>query len=83
MLSDTRFQWVAYDTAAKSFSGTGGGTYTFENGKYTETIEYHSKNSARVGAVLPFEYEIKGKKWDHSGLSSTGNPIREIWTRQN
>lgn len=83
MLSGTRFQWVAYDTAAKSFSGTGGGTYTFENGKYTETIEYHSKNSARVGAVLPFEYEIKGKKWDHSGLSSTGNPIREIWTRQN
>jgi hypothetical protein len=83
MLSGTRFQWVAYDPEAKSFSGTGGGTYTFENGKYTETIEYHSKNSDRVGAVLPFDYEIKGKKWDHSGLSSTGSPIREIWTRQN
>jgi hypothetical protein len=83
MLTGTRFQWVAYDPDAKSFSGTGGGTYTFKNGKYTETIEYHSRNSDRVGAVLPFEYEIKGKKWDHSGLSSTGNPIREIWTRQN
>ena len=83
MLTGTRFQWVAYDPEAKSFSGTGGGTYTFKNGKYTETIEFHSKNPDRVGVVLPFEYEIKGKKWDHSGLSSTGSPIREIWTRQN
>lgn len=83
MLTGTRFQWVAYDPEAKSFSGTGGGTYTFKNGKYTETIEFHSRNSDRVGAVLPFEYEINGKKWDHSGLSSTGSPIREIWTRQN
>jgi len=82
MLSGTRFQWVAYDPDSKSFSGTGGGTYTFKDGKYTETIEYHSKNSTRVGAVLPFDYEINGNKWDHSGLSSTGSPIREIWTRQ-
>ena len=83
MLTGTRFQWVAFDPESKSFSGTGGGTYTFKDGKYTETIEFHSRNSDRVGAVLPFDYKIDGNKWDHSGLSSTGNPIREIWTRQN
>ncbi len=83
MLTGTRFQWAAYDPATKRFSGTGGGTYTMKDGKYTEHIEFFSRNADRVGASLTFDYKIDGKKWDHSGLSSTGNPIREIWTRQN
>ena len=34
-------------------------------------------------AQLTFDYKVDGIKWDHSGFSSSGNPIREIWTRQN
>lgn len=82
MITGTRFQWVAFDPDSKSFSGTGGGTVTLEDGQYTEHIEFFSRNADRVGASLTFNYEVDGDKWIHSGLSSSGSPIKEIWTRQ-
>jgi len=82
ILSGTRFQWAAINPETKQFSGTGGGTYTFENGKYTENIEFFSRDNSRVGASLTFDGEVSGDKWKHSGNSSTGNPIAEIWTRE-
>lgn len=82
MITGTRFQWVAFDPESKSFSGTGGGTIKLENGEYTEHIEFFSRNPDRVGANLTFNYEVDGNKWIHSGLSSSGSPIKEIWTRQ-
>ena len=80
ILSGTRFQWIAYNTETAQFSGTGGGTYTTIDGKYTETIEFFSKDNGRVGAILPFNYEIVDGEWHHSGLSSKGDPIYELWT---
>ena len=80
ILSGTRFQWIAYNTETTQFSGTGGGTYTTEDGKYVENIDFFSKDGSRVGASLPFEYEIVDGEWHHSGLSSKGDPIYEIWT---
>ena len=82
MITGTRFQWAAFNPETKQFSGTGGGTITLENGKYTEHIEFFSRNPDRVGAKLTFDYKVNGDKWEHSGLSSSGNPIMEIWTRQ-
>lgn len=82
MITGSRFQWVAFNPESKQFSGTGGGTVVLENGKYNEHIEFFSRNPDRVGADLQFDYKVDGNKWDHSGLSSTGNPIREIWTKQ-
>jgi hypothetical protein len=83
ILSGTRFQWIAYNTETTKFSGTGGGTYTTIDGKYVENIEFFSKDGSRVGASLPFEYEIVEGEWHHSGLSSKGDPIYEIWTPRN
>lgn len=80
ILSGTRFQWIAYDTETTKFSGTGGGTYTAKDGEYIETIDFFSRDGSRVGAVLPFSFEIIDKEWHHSGLSSKGDPIYEIWT---
>jgi hypothetical protein len=40
LLTGTKFQWVAIDPGKKQFSGTGGGSYTFKDGKYTENIEF-------------------------------------------
>lgn len=80
ILSGTRFQWIAYNTETKQFSGTGGGTYTTVNGEYTENIEFFSKDVTRVGASLKFQYKLVDGKWDHSGLSSKGAPIHEIWS---
>lgn len=80
ILSGTRFQWIAYNTETKQFMGTGGGTYTTEGGKYTENIEFFSRDNSRVGASLEFKYEIKEGKWHHSGKTSKGEPMYEVWS---
>lgn len=81
ILSATRFQWFAINTETKEFFGTGGGSYDFKNGKYVEHIEFFSRDSARVGASLGFDADLKNGEWLHSGLSSKGDPIKETWTR--
>jgi hypothetical protein len=81
ILSGTRFQWAAINPETKEFSGTGGGTYTFSNGKYTENIDFFSRDSSRVGASLSFEGKLENGEWHHSGLSSKGDKIYEIWSR--
>jgi hypothetical protein len=80
ILSGGRFQWIAFNSATKEFKGSGGGTYTAENGKYIENIEFFSRDSSRVGARLDFKYEVKDGKWHHQGKSSKGDPIYEIWS---
>lgn len=80
ILSGTRFQWIAYNTETKQFMGTGGGTYTTVNDAYTETIEFFSRDNSRVGAALKFDYSLIDGNWHHSGLSSKGDPIHEIWS---
>jgi hypothetical protein len=79
-LLDGYFQWIAFNTETLDFFGSGGGYYTTENGKYTEHIEYFSRDNSRVGAVLPFEYSLKGFDWHHQGFSSKGDPMHEIWS---
>jgi hypothetical protein len=81
LLTGTRFQWAAINIETGEFSGTGGGTYTFANGKYTEHIEFFSRDSSRVGASLSFDGKVENGNWIHSGLSSRGDPIYEIWSR--
>ena len=83
ILTSTRFQWAAIDPGTKSFMGTGGGTYTFKDGKYTENIEFFSRDSSRVGSSLSFDGKLEDGGWHHSGLSSRGEPIYEIWSRKN
>lgn len=81
LLSGTRFQWVAINPDEKGFYGTGGGTYTFANGKYTENIEFFSRDSTRVGASLTFDGKVENDAWTHSGLNSKGEPLHEVWRR--
>lgn len=80
ILSGGRFQWIAFNSETKEFSGTGGGTYTAVDGKYVENITFFSRDDKRVGASLGFEFELKNGEWHHSGMSSIGSPIYEIWT---
>jgi len=82
ILSGTRFQWAAINSETGDFFGTGGGYYTFENGKYTEHIEFFSRDASRVGASLSFNGELRDGNWHHSGLSSKGDRIYEIWSRK-
>lgn len=80
ILSGGRFQWVAFNSETKEFMGTGGGTYTAKNGVYTENIHFFSRDNSRVGSQLNFEYKIVNGQWHHSGKSSKGEPIYEIWS---
>ncbi len=82
ILSGTRFQWIAYDTATKKFMATGGGSYTTKAGRYTETVRFFSRDDKRVGAVLPFDYALVDGEWHHKGKSSRGQPLHEIWVRR-
>lgn len=82
ILSGTRFQWIAYNVETKEFSGTGGGTYTTENGKYSEHILFFSRDNNRVGADLQFDFSMENGDWRHQGLSSKGDPIDEIWSKR-
>jgi hypothetical protein len=81
ILSGTKFQWMAINASTGEFFGTGGGTYTFEEGKYTEQIEFFSRDSSRVGASLTFDGKVENMVWKHSGLSSTGKPVNEEWIK--
>ena len=82
ILSGTKFQWIAYDTSSKKFIATGGGSYTTVNGKYSENIEFFSRDSTRIGMKLKFEYSLENGNWNHKGFSSKGNPINEIWSKR-
>jgi hypothetical protein len=82
ILSGTRFQWIAYNHETKEFFGTGGGTYTTENGKYTENIDFFSRDNSRVGAKLLFDFSLVNGDWRHKGQSSKGDPIDEVWTKR-
>lgn len=81
IMSGTRFQWVQVNTENKQTGASGGGTYTFANGKYTENIEFFTRDSSRVGASLSFDDSVEGGKWTHKGLSSAGQPMHEIWSK--
>jgi len=80
ILSGGRFQWIAFNSETKEFSGAGGGTYSASNGIYIENITFFSRDDSRVGATLEFKYELKDGQWHHRGESSTGEPIYEIWS---
>jgi hypothetical protein len=82
MLSGTRFHWAAINTETGEFSGTGGGRYSLADGKYTEMIDFFSRDSSRVGMSLSFNARLDQKDWYHSGKSSKGDPINEVWSRR-
>lgn len=81
VLTGGRFQWIAMNIETGEFSGTGGGRYTFENGTYTEMIEFFSRDATRVGAKLDFQGSVQKGDWHHQGLSSRGEPIHEVWSK--
>ncbi len=81
-LQNGHFQWIAFNTETMAFSGTGGGAFTSKDGVYMENIEFFSRDASRVGARLGFKYDLKATDWHHTGKSSKGDPLHEIWTKR-
>ncbi len=82
VLSGKYFQWIAYNVATKTFMNAGGGTYTTENGKYTEKVEFFTKTSESVGKILVFDYSFVNGDWRHKGQKSTGGSMDECWSKR-
>ncbi|MBX5439447.1 MAG: hypothetical protein IRZ29_07895 [Thermoflavifilum sp.] len=81
LLTGSRFQWAAFNTATGQLYATGGGTYHIDNGQYVEHIEFFSRDSTRAGMSLPFQDEIKDNLWYHKGKTTKGDPNFEVWKR--
>lgn len=81
ILSGKHFQWAAFNYETKEFSGTGGGTYELNDGKYTETIRFFSRDNSRAGMSLTFDCRVDGSDWYHKGKGTTGNPVSEVWEK--
>ncbi|MBN09089.1 MAG: hypothetical protein CMC79_01770 [Flavobacteriaceae bacterium] len=82
-LIDGYFQWTAYNTETFKFYGSGGGKYNAKDGKYSESIEYFSRDNSRSGKTLSFSFNQEQNDWYHKGFSSQGKPLHEIWTLRN
>jgi|TARA_B110000977_G_C11085494_1_gene494528 hypothetical protein len=82
VLFNGHFQWMAFNTDTFAFMGTGGGNYSSVDGIYKEEIKFFSRDDSRVGAILPFDYELISGEWHHKGKSSKGGPIHEIWIQR-
>lgn len=82
LMTGSRFQWAAINPETKQFFGTGGGTYTLADGKYTETIDFFSRDNSRVGRSLTFMADLSQDTWRHTGQSSTGGKVDEVWSRE-
>jgi len=82
VLSGKYFHWIAYNVVSKSFMNAGGGTYTTDNGKYTETIEFFTKTPESIGKKLVFDYSFVNGDWRHKGQKSTGGAMDECWSKR-
>ncbi len=82
VLSGKYFHWIAFNVATKQFMNAGGGTYTTDNGKYTENIEFFTKTAESVGKSLVFDYSFVDGDWRHKGQKSTGGAMDECWSKR-
>ena len=82
ILTENRFQWIAFNTETGKFHGTGGGSYKAKDGVYTENIGFFSRDNSRVGAALEFQFEVLDGDWHHSGKNSRGEPLYELWSKR-
>jgi hypothetical protein len=81
LITDTYFTWVAYDASGKVQS-MAGGKCTYNEGAYTETIEYAGEGmTAYLGKKQSFTIRVEGDKLHQSGQLSDGMKIEEVWQR--
>lgn len=95
-ITPTHFTWFRYDTEQDQLVGIGGGTYGYQNGVYTENIEFFMPpGSNELGQAIPFTVEMKEGNWYHTGYAKSmaidetsgevvladSSKIEEIWQR--
>src|SRR5690349_7531774 len=75
VFTTSRWSSVFFNKAEKKFDGAGGGTYSLQDAKYTETIEYYSWDSEAVGNTFTFTLKIENGMLHQSGtITYKGDP---------
>ena len=68
LITPTHFVWVHYLSEQDQVLAQGGGTYVYDGGTYTETLNFvYPSGSGQIGTVLPFNCKIEGDTWYHTG----------------
>lgn len=94
-ITPNSFVWLNYDKKNERLIGTGGGTYDYVDGKYTEYIAFfYPPIESLIGQPIAFEAEFEEGKWNHTGFfinettdlisnetQSDTVKIKEIWER--
>ncbi len=80
IIADNSFTFAAYDLNNKKFLGAGGGISKLGKGTYTETLEYLTEDSTKVGISQTYTYTLKGKILTLTSLQN-GKKVTETWTQ--
>lgn len=81
MITDKLFFWYTYDEFGNVLVGAGG-PYTYENGVYTEFVEYTLPGMKHgQGKKAELKATIKGDRLILKGLYDGRGIIEEVWER--
>lgn len=69
-ITPTHFTWVKYEKSKDDMVGTGGGTYIYNEGVYTEDIQFFfPPGSSILGQSIPFDVKLKDGKLYQTGYA--------------
>jgi len=81
IFSGQYFQWASFNIDTHQFFGTFGGVFSKNKDKYSEKINFSSKNIKEVGTSFQYDCVLNGKDWIHAGQTSKGERTHEIWEK--
>ena len=82
LITATHFTWLEVENFNKMVRSSAGGSYKFNAGEYTETIEFAGEGmEGFIGKPQKFTIKIDGDTLHQSGVLSNGLKIEEKWTR--
>ncbi|HET9709677.1 MAG TPA: hypothetical protein VFP39_15365, partial [Gemmatimonadales bacterium] len=82
-VTPTDFVFVYY-TAQGMITVAGGGRYTYDGTRYTESVEYGVGEGMApyIGKTQEFTLRIEGGRWYQSGTETDGTTVEEVWERR-
>jgi hypothetical protein len=84
IIGKTHFATLWQDPTVDNYAGFNGGTYTYENGIYTENLEFLS-DKASIGMVVRFRVRLEKDKFFLESIAEEGQTpkykIQEEWKR--
>lgn len=84
IIGKKHFSTIWQDPNVENYEGFNGGTYTYENGIYTENLQFNKEN-ASIGWVIRFRVTLEKDRFFMESIDDEGNipefKISEEWKR--